>query len=68
MIIVLDEKDEIARAQVKCFEREGLSALTLDIAEFKGWFMALADDEIAAAEAFLIGVDGDLGLSISTQD
>lgn len=61
MIIVLDENDEIARAQVKCFEREGLSALTLDIAEFEGWFMALAEEEVAAAEAFLIGVDGEPG-------
>lgn len=66
MVIVLDQREDVARAQVLCFEREGIAAMTISETEFEGWFSSLVEDEIGATELFVIDIAGSVGRIVRT--
>ena len=55
MILVVDERETVARDYVKSFRSEGIAADGFDPPDFMGWVEAAPASDLSAVEAFLIG-------------
>lgn len=55
MIVVLDDRTSVADGYVALFGREGVAACTMIPLDVPEWLTGIADAELTAVEAFLIG-------------
>lgn len=55
MIVVLDDRPSVAEGYVALFRREGVAASTMAPTDVPEWLTGVAEAELAAVEAFLIG-------------
>ncbi len=55
MFIIVEERDSIAAEYTRRFEHQGVSLKGFRPEEFRKWVTAVADADLAAVEAFLLG-------------
>jgi DNA-binding response OmpR family regulator len=58
MYVIVDKRAPVALALASQFRREGVALVGIDPAEFRDWLRAVADQDLDAIDAFLIG-EGD---------
>ena len=59
MIVLVDERDIVKQGYVAGFKKEGVSTIGLDPDDFEGWVQTVAQDELKAVDAFLLGTFDD---------
>lgn len=55
MIVVLDDRPSVTEGFVALFRREGVAACGMDCDDVPDWLATLAESELAAVEAFIVG-------------
>ncbi|MBX9682599.1 MAG: winged helix-turn-helix domain-containing protein [Hyphomicrobium sp.] len=55
MFLILDERQTVSDAYVRCFDREGVAAAGMTMAELPDWLDGACDTDVAAIEGFLVG-------------
>ena len=55
MYIVVDDRLMVVSGFVASFEREGISSLGLDAAEFSEWLQTASDSDLEAVQGFVLG-------------
>lgn len=55
MIVVLDDRPSVAEGFVALFQREGVAACGMDAGDVPDWLSTVAEAELAAVEAFIVG-------------
>ena len=55
MIVILDNRPEVASGFLSCFEREGVAAVEMSHRDFSSWVLSQHADEVHSIEAVLVG-------------
>lgn len=55
MIVIVDDRDIVTEGYRSSFDREGIPATGFSSLDFQGWVGGVADDDLCAINAFLIG-------------
>jgi DNA-binding response OmpR family regulator len=58
VIVVVEERERVARSYVNSFRREGIASDVFDPADFGDWVGAAPATDVSAIEAFLLGDGG----------